>query len=920
MSELSTIYSYGAGEVLYYIFNAIAMLFNSGFMVSLLNFTFFLALLWAGINAGIKRESNKEYIKWFLSYLFVSLVLIQPANLFPNKGMIIHIRDIVTNKAYKVDHIPPGLGISASLINSIGFVLTKNFETIFSLVDHNYLEYHKYGSMFAAHIISEVKNFKIQNPLFKENIESYITNCMLYDVMIGKKYDIQELKNSNNIWSILTQYSSSLRMFNYRKFHKGGRELITCKAGIIELEKYFLDEIPLLGNKFPLFTRVFKKQNTQIKITDALDVTMKFYGHFNNQSAEDHLKQLLIINAFKAIPYSYGNIRALQQQNTSWQFMGELAQLTLPIMHALFQALIYASFPLVVCFIFFSRGFHILATYFGIMIWIELWAPLFAVLNLIISLFAKNAMLHDGFTIENISHIISTQHSYAMAASSLGMAIPVLSYMLVKGGAGSFVHIAGQISGMTSTGISVAATEVVSGNRTLDHLSIGDKSLNNVNTNKYDTAANFSSGYMRSSLLDGTIKTDLMNGKVIYQGGPGITSSSGNTTLNIGSTMQESLVKQFQKNYSKAINESHELSQIEQNMTRQASEFVARFAENKAKGEHYDISDAVSENQTFNEVINKTKDLHENYGYSWSQASNYAITGGLTGGFDIGGHKDLTNNPFTSSALAKFGYNIAGKIGVDGNYQNSNINTENWGENKTVSARNENAHLLESVIKASNNINYSDSQSQEKNLADSMQQSYEVMEQKRNNIAYYQSKAENAQSTMDKISNINLNSNANVYDELLEYISIKPNKQFQNRQIGINKAREIIEEAGPEFYKYKNDFTAIKLQQMNLINGFEEEYNNVHSATDHLSIETQQRIQNHQIEQNHSSINKKEINNDIKPKFQKMKDEKLQNINKQKIITNDVAIKIKDSINTFESSKVPVYRTKKNTNQGNWDE
>ena len=67
MSEtvLSTVYTYGAGKVLFYVFNAIAMLFNGGFMASLFNLMLMLSLCWAGLKAGINRDSHKEYAKWF---------------------------------------------------------------------------------------------------------------------------------------------------------------------------------------------------------------------------------------------------------------------------------------------------------------------------------------------------------------------------------------------------------------------------------------------------------------------------------------------------------------------------------------------------------------------------------------------------------------------------------------------------------------------------------------------------------------------------------------------------------------------------------------------------------------------------------------------------------------------------------------
>ena len=333
---LSTVYTYGAGKVLFYVFNAIAMLFNGGFMASLFNLMLMLSLCWAGLKAGINRDSHKEYAKWFLSYLFVLLVLIQPPNLFKNGGMTIHIRDIITNKAYKVDNLPPGLVLPASFISGLGFAMTKSFETVFSDVDSNYLPYHKYGTMFGAHVMSEFKSFTIQDPVFAENMESYISNCIAYDVMIGRKYDISELNRATNAWELIKENASALRMFNYRNGNKGGRALLTCKDGIPKLEASFFKESELLAKIFPTFNKLSSTASTVNNgIINAIKLSTDFYGNHVN-SASDTLRQLLITNAFKNVPASYCKIKVVQTLNSSWSLTGELSQTTLPIIHAIF--------------------------------------------------------------------------------------------------------------------------------------------------------------------------------------------------------------------------------------------------------------------------------------------------------------------------------------------------------------------------------------------------------------------------------------------------------------------------------------------------------------------------------------------------------------------------------------------------------
>ena len=214
MTELFVVYTYGAGEVLKNTFDAIASMYTGGYMSEFFNFSIMVGLAWAGLKAGVTRNYSSHYMKWFAGYMFVILILLQPIEVFKTKGMTLYIRDVVTGKADKVDHLPPGLVIPAGIISGMGYSMTKLFETLFASPIPNYLPYSKYGTTFASQVRSDLRKVKIQNPVLKENLEGYITKCMLYDVMIGKKYDISELENSNNVWALLIEKSSNLRLFN----------------------------------------------------------------------------------------------------------------------------------------------------------------------------------------------------------------------------------------------------------------------------------------------------------------------------------------------------------------------------------------------------------------------------------------------------------------------------------------------------------------------------------------------------------------------------------------------------------------------------------------------------------------------------------------------------------------------------------
>lgn len=72
--------------------------------------------------------------------------------------------------------------------------------------------------------------------------------------------------------------------------------------------------------------------------------------------------------------------------------MGSLAK-SLPMVKTVFEALVYGAFVFVILLSLLPNGHRILFNYFQTIIWLQLWAPLNAILNLIITVTAKSRTL-----------------------------------------------------------------------------------------------------------------------------------------------------------------------------------------------------------------------------------------------------------------------------------------------------------------------------------------------------------------------------------------------------------------------------------------------------------------------------------------------------------------------------------------------
>ena len=646
----------------------------------------------------------------------------------------------------------------------------------------------------------------------------------MYDVMIGKKYDIQDLRASGNIWELLEQNASSLRMFNYRSPSKGGRELVTCKVGITKLGSFFSSEVSLLSKKFSDIANVASENKASLGagIVNALELSSQFYGNLSGTSGADQLKQVLIINAFKNVPARYGHTRAVQEQNTTWKFLGEMSQMTLPILHAIFQALLYGAFPIVILLAFFSKHLRILGTYFEMLLWLEIWPLLFAILNLIVSVFARHSYSRADISIESIDHIVSIQGSYALAASSMGMLVPVLSYMILKTGASSFVHIAGQVMGATQAGASTASHEAITGNRSLDHISTGDRSFNNIHGNKTNIAGDYTSGYMRQTLSDGRLQTDFLNqpsgSDRIYQGGAGITSSTGNFSTHTSQMQQDNINKSIQHEESVVAGLSKDASQSTQHRHSKAVEWANVRAANQSKGQNYDIGSSLRSSISSHIASKDAHALSEDYGYQQRQNASHALEGGFTGNLGanltVGSSGSGAGSGTGASGLfgmQKLSGNLAGGISGSGGYKftgtSSSEDIQGLKEDKSITLSKEDMELDEKAVNLAKNTHYGDSESEEKRLAENLIRADEEYQQKHAALTLHQNKLESMRHMRDQLSSVSVRGDENVYDKFLHYVASRPDPRFDHTKIGEKRALQIIENGGAQRDKYLQDFT-----------------------------------------------------------------------------------------------------------------
>ncbi len=861
-----------------------------------------------------------------------------------------HIRDVVTGKADKIDNLPPGLVAPAGIISGMGYSVTKLFETLFATPMPEHLPYHKYGTTFESQVRSDLQKMTIQDPILKENMEGYISKCMLYDTMIGHKYDIRELMNSDNIWQLLEQKSSNLRMFNYRKPNNGGRELVRCEEGLMRLASEFNKEAELLSKKFPNFVNLMmarsqSNQNAKNGFIKALELSGNFYGNMNG-SASDQLRQILIINQFRTVPHSYETIRGMQSQNTGWKIIGDIGQLSLPILHAIFQALIYACFPIVVTLLFFSQRYPSLKTYFELMVWIELWPLLFAILNGAISIFAKRAGMVGDITIASIDNIATTQSTYAMMAYGLGLFIPSFAYMIAKGGVGQFVHMAGSLMASTQRGVDIATGEVTTGSRSLDNVSIRNRSYENVSGNKVDTSGIVQMGFMRERLSDGAWQTDMLfkqdGHSRILHGGAGITTSVSHISFQKVQSNTDNMLKKIGETKSIASSERVQATEYQQQTYREAVDFIARESENIVKGEGYNIGMDSKESDTLMRIARNTEELQERYNYDKRQAATMAVNAELTAdvGSIVGRGAKWIADKFGGGAASKAigavskimagsngdggGKKVGLNLGISSKVDADSTDTQSLLEGRNIAFSKDNQHVIDAISHYSKNQKYDESQGVEKTNVENLSHSYEQYRQHQKSAEYHESQARHIQESVDKIKSYSFLTSKDEFDNFLKYFASKIDPNTMRKQvIGLKQAWQYITgdtERDKETLlwavgAYRKQERASNYQKMipPRIQSFDQDYDAIDQGKGGFASQAKSKVESQKV--TNENIAKARTDNKnrlgsidvdgskIKSKVETMTDKNREEVQQQKVDTKKEAQQIKDGVDEMENSR-----------------
>jgi len=413
----------------------------------------------------------------------------------------------------------------------------------------------------------------------------------------------------------------------------------------------------------------------EVKFMAVLPVSYAYMSNITTTAA-DGIRQNMMANAVKrsltrfaaradagAAAQDLALAQAEAQRRSSYSVLGKLAGETLPLLRNIFEVLVYGMFPLFLVLMFTPAAGKALMFYLKSVFWLQLWAPLYALLNLIITSYSAEtgmavATLPSGgqaLTLATATALGSVNADIAAIASYLAWMIPLISWGVINAGTGmSMAMLASGLGAITQQAGASAATDVSKGNVSMCNMCLyGQSGFKN------DFAPSDAGGVGKMVDGQGTTQTMTPAGGTAYD----FQQSNLGFGTQITSALRSSVATQLSQSEESAWQNSAAYGQSLAANSSDMKRFVDQTSSGTGVSQDYKMEDSSSVQQELGELTSIANNFAKKYDVSNDQAIAILATAGISGKI-----------PLTKKELAK----VSGELRA--NFSNTDKSNKAWSE------------------------------------------------------------------------------------------------------------------------------------------------------------------------------------------------------------------------------------------------
>jgi conjugal transfer mating pair stabilization protein TraG len=783
-----TVITHGGGEGLVYAFNAVAAFFNGrnvGSSVGSYAATFVMVSGSFATAIMVYMMVIKQDIRVSFNWLLTSFLLMSCLMLPKTKALVI---DRITGLEVGVANVPFMLGAFAGISSQLGDVMAKRMDTLFSTTfptsngapkGTDMMNYTKHGVAMASQLVAKASRFTITDPDMAVNMREYVQQCVVYDIAKGK-YSLKELLETHDAWKLLSETASEARGFPYRSIQdkQVKTNILTCKKGVEELgkswDKAYQHAKKIYGSRFFPHSR-----NPANALASNLEMSYTYLTNISLQ-ASDILRQNMMINALEdglisfnqvtdasAAITGYAATRAQEQQKTAYALQGKMASLSLSVLKIVVEVMFYGIFPIIAVIAVMPGGFVVVKKYIIALFWIQSWAPLYSILNMLVNIYGRSKSIGavtgvstSALSAATLPGLAEANEWVSAVAGYTMMSVPFLSYGLIHYGAGALSQLSTHFGSVTQSAASHAAEEATTGNYSLGNTNFDNHSQHNISGFKQDTNLSVATGRNTFQLEDGSLVSRNTDGSVVFNRPPAISNIGGNINWN------ESMAS----SYSQSADDYHRMgvqdAMVAQNNISSALNKLQDFRENHSKGTSADTTfsqvESVLNQSSISKFLDKSDQFAKENRISKEAAraylANAAIKAQGSYGYKI---------PFTT-----IGFSIGPEVGVSASKTLTSINSDLVNKAAIFSDKEGLSEVLQKSISEVKDMRFNSNESENTNhassIASNLSQAESQIESASASFAQEDSYREAAQMVSQKGAGFNQDMSQKYVEWLLE--------------------------------------------------------------------------------------------------------------------------------------------------------
>lgn len=505
-------YAYWNGAQVRYLFEAVAAITASGDFTGLLRLCALFGLL-VTLTIGALRFRGQESVSFFMAtVLFYGVTIVPKAELT--------ITDSRAGTVHTVDGVPLGLAFLASGTSHIGHWLTEAFERAFT--DTEAERFSSFGMVFPERAVTALLAAGPVPEEGRELIGAFNRFCITPE-LINETGKLEELTQSANLWKTV---SAAGWVNPARQTELPDGSWVSCEKALTVIETHLNTvEIAAIEKRLGLqlvadrvdpsatIIRVLPQaQNLLLGLSQSLSASLK-HSIFINTLGEDIASTAALANAPLASATKIAKAQASLASELNYRTMAQIAQEALPKIRNALEFIILAAFPLIaVMMIALGHAAGLLLRhYLTLLIWVQLWAPVCAVINYLIVHVDAHPM--NRIVAEfGANSLMAAAMIREMGASSQAIAgfltilAPVIAFAIAKGSDIASAQMVASVMAPAQGAAQAQGSTLASGTVSMGNVSWGNVSTNTREANRTNTAIRFTeSGIVQSTSAYGSV-------------------------------------------------------------------------------------------------------------------------------------------------------------------------------------------------------------------------------------------------------------------------------------------------------------------------------------------------------------------------------------------------------------------------------